>query len=626
MRLQLNATALLVILLAGCNSNSDTESGVSDTNSPEPILETSYLFHNGVIHTVNPSQPSAEAVVVSGNKIVYVGNKVGADDFINTGTEVVDLQGKMLLPGFFSSHEHLNASLWMSAGLDLDESTTLYLYPDYSLSHLSSKEAVFTALEAFAAANRELPFIHGIGWEAGQFNYELPTATELEALDLRDAQGQQRPILLQDGTVHDALLNQTALDIVQQADPSALDDPIPGISYWVRDDQDNLTGLAREVAWMKAYRVLSDWDLHSEQFLEASASFSYGMAASYGLTGFINQGLISPSVLDFESAKADNQKMMSILQKMDEAGELKLRSFNNFFYKNPLADPIETVEYIAKTNEIYNSDRVNMLGLKIHPEGIIFGLSAEMTAPYEAIEGLIPENYYGHANVDRDLMKTLYLEANRRDLTVHTHVEGDATTNSVLDAISNSQKVLGKVVPNSLGHTTTVLPSDLQRIADLQIQTNVTPGWATNWLGSYDLALMTLGKERADNHWMQLRRLVDLNVPVSFSADIPSSELHHLSPLFQIQAAMTRKEPGISDAVEFDQPHGYLTLEESLMAVTINGAKQAGMQDKLGSIEVGKYADLVVLAQDLNQVEIDQIHTIPVVATMMDGQYTYQAE
>lgn len=175
-------------------------------------------------------------------------------------------------------------------------------------------------------------------------------------------------------------------------------------------------------------------------------------------------------------------------------------------------------------------------------------------------------------------------------------------------------------MPLSLVH-----PDDIPRFRELGIIVNGTPIWATDYNGvDYDRYQKQLGAKRFDERLLPYGDIYRTGAIVTFGADIGGVDIDEVPPLIQISAALTRKRPGHPD----DRPmvaRQTITLEEAIRAYTINGAYQARLEDKVGSIEVGKLADLVVLGANLFEVTPEYLHEVPVLLTLMDGQVRHDA-
>ena len=135
--------------------------------------------------------------------------------------------------------------------------------------------------------------------------------------------------------------------------------------------------------------------------------------------------------------------------------------------------------------------------------------------------------------------------------------------------------------------------------------------------------LICIGEERVQEQLTMYPKVFDNGNKISISADIPSAPIEHICPLFQMQTAMTIKDPSNPDSKVFPEGRKSITLEQAIKAVTINQARQLLMEDKIGTIEVGKYADLVVLSKNLFDVKPDNISKVKMEMTMMGGKVTY---
>ena len=589
------AITSISLVILGCINAKGGRSGAAD-----------YVFTNGKIYTVDEQQPWAEAVAVKGNKIVYVGDATGLAAYIGDGTEKIDLEGKMLLPGFVSGHDHLIAALWMNYGVDL--------YP------AESREEYLKLIKEYVEAHPDEKIIRGIGWNPALYGGD-PTAKELDAIV------SDRPAILLEFTIHDAWLNTKALEVGEITKDTP--DPVPGVTYWLRDDAGNPTGTGKEFAWLQAFIKSGAWQ--PETIIPDSHKVLTQAAVEAGITTYLNPGLVTPTLNSGMASLDDFKLIMEMMSELDRKGKLKLRTFVQTLYKNPSADPQEFVAATAAFAKQYNSDRLRAFGLKIHPEGNWSSRTSLMLEPYlpdggsgKALERPSPTNY-GAAGVDGELIKKIVLAANARGLDVNTHVDGSATVRNKIDAIEASRKAGYTDARNQLSHLFWTHPADLQRIFDMDITINVTPNFSTDWSGQRELALLLLGPGRVQQQLSIYPRIFANGNRVSLSADIPSAPIEHISPLFSLEAAMTMRDPSNFASRVFPEGRKGITLEQAIKGVTMFPAWQMRMEDKIGSIEVGKYADLVILEKNLFDVKPRDIADVKVLATMMDGKFTYRS-
>ncbi len=580
----------IVALAAGAAALLVASACVSADSAPPADL----VFTNARVYTVDPSQPWAEAVAVKGNRIVYVGAADAAARFVGDGTEVLDLDGKMVLPGFVSGHDHLIASQWTSYGVDLYDAR--------------SKEEYHRLVRDYAASHPDEPVVLGIGWAAAIYGGN-PTAAELDALV------PDRPAILLDFTIHDAWLNTKALEAggVTRDTP----DPVPGVTYWARDDEGNILGTGVEFAWMPAYVKSGAW--HPERMIAESQRALHRAAVEVGITAYLNPGLVTPNIYEPDGMFADLEIAMEHLAGLDAAGEFQLRTFLQPIVKSPDTDPVDFARRAAAFARKYDSDRLRSFGIKIHPEGNWTSRTSLQLEPYAD-----RPDTRGAASVEGDLMKRVVLEANARGLDVATHVDGSQTVRNMIDAIEASRAAGHRDERNSLQHFFWVHPDDLQRTIEMDIPVNITPVFSTDFTEQDELALNLLGGKRVEAQYALYPRVFDAGNKVSLSADIPSSPIEMIGPLFSVESAMTLRNPADPKSKPFPPGREGVSLEQALEGVTISAAWQIRMEDKIGSLETGKYADLVVLERNLFDVDTDEIAEVKVLATVMDGKFTHR--
>ena len=571
----MRCVVLGVLLLSGCSA----------AREPQPAT---LVFDNARVYTMNAAQPHAEAVAVLGNRIVFVGSSDAARAYKGPATQVVDLQGKTLMPGFISGHDHFIASDWVFAGVDLYD--------------ISAMDELLEKIRSYAQEHPDLPIILGMGWNHGLLG-RYPTAREL------DQAVPDRPAFLLDYTVHDGWLNSAALRAagVDKATP----DTQPGTTYWVRDAAGNPTGVGVEAQWMDAYVAAGAWDAHTA--IRASTEKLFALAASNGTTAYQDLGLVTPNLMNAAGMKADFRTAMALLAGMAERKTLLLRTQAMPLFKAPDADPDDIAAFTREMMQQYDNDMLRVRTLKIHP--------ASNIAPF--LEPYAEPGKVGRFGVSPARIKSTVLAANAAGVDVAIHVWGDAAARAALDAFEASRSAGHGQARNSLHHLGFLHPDDYPRIVAQGIGVNVTPVFSTDWGGQDAAYVADLGRARV---LAEISRYPDLardGVRLTLSSDVPSTPPAMQAPLFNVQAAVTLRTPGDAASRAFPPQRQGLTVEQALRAVTIDAAWQLRMEDKIGSIEPGKYADVVVLDQHPLQVEVDAIANIQVVATMMDGRFTY---
>ncbi|WP_171178888.1 amidohydrolase [Ruegeria sp. HKCCA4633] len=563
------------------------------TNSVAQTADTVLL--NGNIYTMDASRPEAEAVAIMGTQIFYVGSDDGVQSLIGEETKVIDLQGQTVLPGFVSGHEHLVASGWTQLGVQLGSG--------------QSKEDYLKLIKEYADANPDEEFIRGIGWNATLMGGEF-TAADLDAIV------PDRPVFLQDYTIHDAWLNTKAMEMggVNKDTP----DPVPGLIYFVRDGEGNPTGYAKEFAWMGAYVESGAWQ--PDTMIPESQTELYDLAAKFGYTTYINQGLVTPNIKSQAKHKDDTRVALDILQAQADEGTLKLRTLMMTLVKG---DDFNADDAVANTLELkssFDNDDVRVLGIKIHPEGVHTSHASVMLEPWLDL----PEKT-AVRGVSAALTDEIVLKANAAGLDVSVHVDGSKTVRETVDSYVNAQKAGYTEARNSLQHLAFAHPDDIERIIQHNILSNITPIWGTTWSGGLDGAMEIMGLERTVSEFQRIRTLMDAGAPVSIGADVPSTDPSLMGVLTLCEAAVTRRDPSNPDDDRIFPPvYQALTLDQCIYAATLGGAYEARMEDKIGSLEFGKYADLVILEDDLFSVLPSDIADVKIVATMKGGVFTHE--
>ena len=448
----------------------------------------------------------------------------------------------------------------------------------------------------------------GIGWAAGVYGGQ-PTAADLDEVV------PDRPAFLLDFTIHDAWLNTKALEAGGVTKDSP--DPVPGVTYWVRDDEGNPVGTGVEFVWMPTYVASGAWQ--PERMIAESQQSLHQAAVEAGITAYLNPGLVSPTLTDTAQWLSDTETAMAYLSGLDSKGELHLRTLMQPAFKMSDMDPEEFARRAAEMAERYDTDRLRINSVKIHPEGNWTSRTSLQLEPYTD-----QPDTRGAASVDGEVMKAVVLAANARGLDVATHVDGSQTVRNMIDAIEASRDAGNYDERNSLQHFFWVHPDDLARTLEMDIPVNTTPVFCTDFTEQDELALDLLGPERVETQYCPYDQAFAAGNKVSLSADIPSSPIEMIGPLFNVQGAMTRRNPQDPESKAFPPKSGVISLEEAIEGVTINAAWQIRMEDEIGSIEIGKYADLVILEENLFDVDVDDIADVEVLGTMMDGRFTYR--
>ena len=559
-------------------------------------MSTSYLLANGPIWTGDPAQPWAQAVVVRGRDLVHVGTRAAADDFIDRATEFIDLDGRMCLPGFIDSHNHLASMAVSKLGVNL--------------AGIVGRDAVLAKVREWMAAQPLDAPLRGHAWMPDSFEERSPRREWLDEIT------GDRPMYLFSADAHDSWFNTAAMR--DAGIDAGTPDPDPGAQYYVRDPDGTPTGHAVEGA--ATIPIIVAQNLFSQANIRASQQLTLHPAPSWGMTAYFEAGTIVGETSE------DSRWVFEDLIAQDEAGTLPVRVAGSYWTRTPTDDPRVIAEGLTRWNRELRSDHVHIGTCKLWADGTFMSGGALLLTPC-----------CGHAPDDLGTMTftpetvAAQIEAvQAAGFDMHIHIDGDGSARVVLDAY---EKVLGRLGSRSgpnqprhvLAHNSMVDPTDIGRYAQMGIIANCTPLWGTNYNGQYlDIYINLLGADRVEERLFPYGDLVRSGATVTYGSDIPGVDIPEIPPLIQIEALVTRQRPGFPD----DPPlvaRQRIGLHDALRGYTANGAYQLRLEHRTGSLTTGKAADLTVLGADLFRVDPHDIHAVPVVLTMMDGRITHDA-
>jgi hypothetical protein len=549
------------------------------SEKPKNVAET--VFLNAKIYTVNHEQPWAEAIAIQGDTIIYVGDNDGAKALVGATTDLFDLEGKLLLPGFIDTHVHPIEGGRYALALSLDTAGTV--------------EAWVAAIDEFAKAHVDYKMIVGYGFLATTFGPKGPTR------QLLDAVVPDRPVLIMDEGFHGAWANSAALAAVNITQDTV--DPVPGYSYYKRDENGDATGYLLEDT---AYIAMNALDAINEEVIIEGVGIVAEIMNSYGVTGAFDAG-----------SGSDAEQIVGTLRRVQEQGHLNLRLVGSF-RASPDLTPQENVDAAAHWRELVVGDRFHYNTLKIPDDGTVEGRTAAMFEDYQGEPG-----NSGSTVFTEQQLTEMISGAAARDIDVHVHALGERAIHETLNAIEAARAA----VPESksrftICHLQVITDQDLPRFGELDVIAQSTPLWS-----SYDHYGKQFVSEDQFNRYWRYQSLEDTGARLTFGSDFPASGAGTLglSPILQIEMGHTRQEPGNPDAAVQPRESERLSVESLVRGFTLDAAYQLHMESEIGSIEVGKKADLIVLDQNIFDVDPYAIHKTNVVTTMLGGDIVYTA-
>jgi predicted amidohydrolase YtcJ len=566
--------------LAGATASAAAFAGIR----PQParaVYAGSVAFVNGAVYTMNSKKPWAEAVVVERGRIAYVGDTAAARSLASNGARVIDLHGQFLMPGFVEAHIHPVVGGYVTAGAQLQFDT---------------RARILAELEAYARANPGAPVIRGFGWRYNAFPDTGPTKEDLDRI------WPDTPVILFAIDVHSAWVNSAALRRAKITRETP--DPIPNYSYFQRDPKTgDPTGYLVEVPAI--VHVVTPAEPPSLSVIGNGLQQWLPKASAAGITSLFDAGIVM--VPDTDG--------FGLYRNLEAAGKLPVRVVGSYYFNNPDVDPIPIITSLRKT---FDRGLVRVPILKISADGGDFQRTAAMLAPYADD----PQST-GATNLPPETIKRVIVEADRLGIDVHIHAYGDRTIRMCLDAIESA--IAANPVRDrrhTLAHSMLIDKADLPRYGKL----GVIGQFSTQWIvpdPSWQNVTRARWGARADRMYSLASLLAD-GARITLGTDWPAAGYHSTYvPLEAIEIATRRAELGKPDAPIMRPVDERITLAQALHANTFAAAYQLRLDHEVGSLEVGKRADLVVMKENPFRVQPHEVHAVPIAMTMMDGRFTH---
>ena len=533
----------------------------------------------GNIYTVDKKQPRAQAVAISGGMFDYVGEKEGVKDYIGGQTQVLHFGQGIILPGLGEGHGHV-------APGGTETLFTVHLNP------YGPREEHLKAIREFAQKHPELDVIQG----AGFMPTDEYTSDMLEGVT-------DRPIVLADIGHHSYWVNHAAMDRL------GIDRNTPDVSdgIIVRDAKGTPVGYFREGA-MDLLKPLTVFSV--EQYKEAVLFFQEEYLA-HGET------LILDPIINWDST--DNAA--EACHQLDKEGKLRMHIFAAYqVFQAQGHNTLAEIEHAAELRERTWGPMFRLANIKVQVDGTIGPppATAYVKEPYS--DPWSQEHQHrGQLRFDLETLTAVYRRSHELGFTVHAHTMADGALAFALDAMEKAQEQTGPHnYRDAVTHLQLVDPADISRMARLGVVAVTDPHWFGMDKGYLDMMAAILGKERAEAQ-LPMKSFFDAGVVVTSASDYPVENPAY--PLLGIQKGVTRTVIGQPDTLH--APAERVTVEQMIEAATLNEAFQLKCEDRLGSITVGKEADMVVLGEDITTCDPQHIAESPVLRTMVGGEWVY---
>jgi predicted amidohydrolase YtcJ len=553
------SACLVAAALGGCN------------RGPDPADAAELALTGGKIYTVNGERSWAEAVAIKDGRILFVGTNDDAKAHIGKDTKVVDLKGRMVVPGFQDAHVHPISAGVEANACDLNDATNV--------------EEYVATIKQYAEANPDEPWITGGGWSMAAFG---PGA--LARRELIDAVVPDRPVILWSRDGHTTWVNSKALEVagITKKTPSPPDGRI---------DRDPKTGAAvgslqEGASSLVASKMPPTSDAKREEGLLYAVKFLNG----FGIT-------------TIQDASVDEDDLKTY-RKVDDAGALSLHVIGSIWWER--GQGVEQVDNIKRLRSEFTKGHVDAGTVKIMQDGVMENYTAAMLEPY-----LLPgkKDVRGIPMVEPDKLKEAVTRLDAEGFQVHFHAIGDAAVRQSLDAVAAARAANGdQGHRHHISHIQLIDNADVPRFKELGVVANYQPLWA--YADDYitELTIPFLGPERS-SHMYAINSLEKSGAIVAFGSDWSVSSPN---PFEEMETAITRLG-ALGETTDPFLPEEAITLAQALDAFTINAAYVNRLEKDTGSLEVGKRADLAVLDRNLFDIKPAEISDTKVLVTLFEG-------
>ena len=551
------------------------------------VEATDTILLNAKVYTVNPIQPWASAIAIQNGQITYVGDDQGARELIDSNTQVVNLKGRMILPGFHDIHVHP-----VDSGV-LYQQCALFDIQGQGVGKLLNK------IRECALAKPDDEWIVGGGWTVSDF-----APSGLPDKKLLDEIVPGRPVSLKSSDGHSLWVNSKALEVAGIT--ATTPDPENGRIDRYPNSQEPSGSLQEDSAIML---VMNHEPPLTSKDLINGLIYSRDLFHSLGITG------IQDAIVKLEPG--DGYFGLQAYNYLDDRDELNLHVVTALFWENETPLDQQLPKFLNAREKQRVDGNVKSTAIKIWQDGVIETHTAALLEPYSDRS----DGFRGYLQNSPDNLKKAVVALDAAGFQIHFHAIGDRAIRVALDALEKAKNINGgRDSRHHLSHIQQFDPADIPRFAELNVVANFQPLWAIQDNYITDLTWPRLGNERSK--WLYpIGTIQRTGARIGFGSDWYVTSVN---PLDGIEAAVTRLEPNGLTNIPLGN-NEEITLSQAIENYTINSAYVNFLDEKVGSIEVGKQADLVILDRNLFAIPTSEINEAKVVATLFEGRLVYGA-
>ena len=544
-----------------------------------PIADV--VYKNGFVYTVDVASSRAEAFAVADGKFLAIGSNDDMKAVTGKDTKVVNLKGRMVMPGLIDNHIHALRGALTALGVAFDPT--------------ASVDDIKAAIKKYMADKqiKKGDWIEGAKWGLD--------ATTLSAGMLDDITP-DNPVFLHDWTNHLAWVNSKAL----AAAKITKDTPNPVGGVIDRDSSGNPTGILHDKALGLITAVMP---APAPEVVEQRAAWIVNKLNGYGVTGIVTAQLDPVRIQAYRNLEKSNKLNVRIQGSWD---------FNTRYVTTTLEEQAKT--FMTRKARGENTPMINVDGVKVYLDGV--PKDGEGGAPM--IDRYATAPTFGTPGIDEATLSTWFLRFDAAGLEVMGHSTGSLSVRHYLNAVEAVRRANGTGPRHHMAHSMLVYPEDLPRldINRSNIVTEVSPfnTWTPDPHGTNHWKDI-IGRERFAQTMTPLKSMIDAGAVVVYGSDwdnVPEPDTWSA-----LEGMVTRMYPGHPEYGTFN-PDERLDVETAIRAFTYNGAMTMEREDEIGSIEPGKSADFIVLDQNLLEIPAEKIHDTRVLQTVLRGKTVYK--
>lgn len=541
------------------------------------------VIKGGTIYTVNDAAPQVEAVAVSKDRIIFAGNAVDVEKYIGDRTQVIDLQGKVMTPGFIEGHGHLMGLGYSELNLDL-------------MNVKSYEELVDKVKEAVSKAQPG-QWIVGRGWHQDKWEKKPEKMVKgFQTHHLLSSVSPNNPVFLSHASGHAAFANAKAMQIagVNPLSIEKLKTELGEGGEIILDELGNPTGIFNERA-----------QILIREFIPDNTKETNTQALDLAMKACLRNGITS-----FHDAGASKENI-ALYKEFKQSGKLLIRLYAMITG----LDRDLIYQYYKSGPEIDSTGSLTIRAIKLNCDGALGSRGAWLLEPYTD-----RKDFSGMPTISMDTVLKTSRDALKYGFQVCSHAIGDRANREILDRYEiafNENPEKAKLARYRIEHAQHLSPTDILRFGKL----GVIPAMQAIHLSSdRPWALERLGEKRIKDGAYMWQSLLKSGAKIVNGTDVPVEPINPIASFFASVTRQTLK----GEPVGGYEPDEKMTREQALRSYTLDAAYGAFEEKLKGSIEVGKLADFTIFTKDLMKIPNEELLTTEVAITIVGGKVLFE--